>query len=306
MVEIIKNVLVEDFSKALGMTIVCKGRGDVELSSISVSRPGLHLAGYYEKFPNRRVQVLGNAEHQFLKRLPEKARYNALKNLFESNICCLIIARNLEVLDEIELLANEYDCALFVSEKVTTVLIHDLMIYLNDTLAPTDYLHGVLMDIHGIGVLITGPAGIGKSETALELINRGHRLVADDTVQVWDNGERLVGKSPQNIQYYMDVRGIGIINVRTMYGSGAVRPEKAIDIVCELNPWKPELNYDRLGNEHNVTKILDREILTFKIPVQSGRNIPTIIEAAAKKFRLEEQLGMSAIDELIKNIFNNN
>lgn len=303
MAEIIKNVLVEDFAKELGLTVVCAGRGDVELSSISVSRPGLHLAGYYEKFPNRRVQVLGNAEHQFLKHLPQKARYSAIKRLFESNICCLIIARNLEVLEEIETLASEFECALFVSGKVTTVLIHDLMVYLNDALAPTDYVHGVLMDIHGVGVLITGSAGIGKSETALELINRGHRLVADDTVQVLDIGDRIIGKSPANIQYYMDVRGIGIINVKTMYGSGAVRPEKAVDIICELIKWSSGTDYDILGRNKIFTKVLGRELLTFKIPVEPGRNVPTIIEAAAKKFRLEEQLGYSALDELVKNTF---
>lgn len=303
MSEVSKNVLVEEFAKQLDLNIIVKGRGDIELSSISVSRPGLHLAGYYEKFPNRRVQVIGNAEHEFLKSLPQKARYSSIKRLFERNICCLIIARNLEVLDEIETLAMEYECALFVSQKVTTVLIHDLMIYLSDLLAPTDFIHGVLLDVSGIGVLITGKAGIGKSETALELINRGHRLVADDTVQVMDSGSQIIGKSPQNIQYYMDVRGIGIINVKTMYGSGAVRPEKAVDIVCELLEWKPDVNYDRLGNAKNYTNILGKNLQTFRIPVQSGRNIPTIIEAAAKKFRLEEQLGYNATAELIKNTF---
>ncbi|MGN0819734.1 MAG: HPr(Ser) kinase/phosphatase [Christensenellaceae bacterium] len=303
MCEIIKNVSVDEFSKKLDLTVIANGSGFIELSSISVSRPGLYLAGYYEKFPNRRVQVIGNAEHQFLKRLEKKARYKAIKKLYESDICCLIISRNLSVPEEIETLANEYHCALMASDKVTTVLIHDLMAYLSEVLAPTDYLHGVLLDVSGIGVLITGETGIGKSETALELINRGHRLVADDTVMVIDSGDKIIGKSPSNIQYYMDVRGIGIINVKTMYGSGAVRPEKAVDIVCELIPYKPDMAYDRLGNHKIYTSILGKKILTFKIPVQPGRNIPTIIEAAAKKYRLEEQLNYSAINELIKNTF---
>ncbi len=180
---------------------------------------------------------------------------------------------------------------------------HELTLYLSEELAPVDRIHGVLMDVYGVGVLITGKAGIGKSETALELISRGHRLVADDTVIVHQNGEKIVGKSPKNTQYFMEVRGIGIINVKTMYGSASVRPEKTVDILLELVAWTPDLKYDRLGNEKTYTKILDCDITSFVIPIRPGRNVPTIIEAAAKKYRLEEQLGVSATDELINNAF---
>lgn len=301
--EMVKTISVKEFAEKMQLTIVNEGRGEMELSDISISRPGLQLAGYYEKFANRRVQIIGSAEYEFIKSLPEKARYKSIKQLFSRNLCCLIIARGLEVLEEIDSLAKEYGCPLFVSDKVTTLLIHDLSLYLSEELAPVDRIHGVLMDVYGVGVLITGKAGIGKSETALELISRGHRLVADDTVIVHQNGEKIVGKSPKNIQFFMEVRGIGIINVKTMYGSASVRPEKTVDILLELVAWTPELQYDRLGNEKSFTKILDTSITSYVIPVQPGRNIPAIIEAAAKKFRLEEQLGMNATDELINKAF---
>lgn len=299
----IKTVSVKEFAERNQLKIINQGRGEIELSEISICRPGLQLAGYYEKFANRRVQVIGSAEHEFIKSLPEKARYKSVKQLFSKNLCCFIIARGLDVLDEIDQAAKEYSCPLFVSDKVTTLLMHDLTLYLSEELAPVDKLHGVLLDVYGVGVLIMGKAGVGKSETALELISRGHRLVADDTVIVHQSGEKLIGKSPKNTQFYMEVRGIGIINVKTMYGTASVRPEKSIDIILELVNWTPELNYDRLGNEKTYTTILNTDITSYVIPVQPGRNIPAIIEAAAKKYRLEEQLGMSAIDELINSAF---
>lgn len=299
----VKSVGVKEFADKLQLKVVNEGMGEVVLSDVSVSRPGLQLAGYYEKFANRRVQVIGSAEYEFIKSLPEKARNKSIKQLFSKNLCCLIIARGLEVTDEIYSSAKEYGCPVFSSDKVTTLLIHELTLYLSEELAPVDRIHGVLMDVYGVGVLITGKAGIGKSETALELISRGHRLVADDTVIVHQSGDKLLGKSPVNTRFYMEVRGIGIINVKTMYGSASVRTDKQIDILLELVAWTPELKYDRLGNERAFTKILDTDVVSYVVPVQPGRNIPAIIEAAAKKYRLEEQLGMSATDELINNAF---
>lgn len=301
--ESIKTVNVYEFAERLDLKVINEGFGEIELCDISVSRPGLQLAGYYEKFANRRVQVLGSAEYEFIKSLPEKARYKSIKQLFSKNLCCLIIARGLEVLDDVYSVAKEYNCPLFVSQKVTTILIHELTLYLSEELAPTDRIHGVLVDVDSVGVLITGKAGIGKSETALELISRGHRFVADDTVIVSLAGDKIMGKPPKNTKFFMEVRGIGIINVKTMYGSASVRLEKMVDIVVELLPWTPELHYDRLGNEKIYTDILGEKVPTFRIPVKPGRNIPAIIEAAAKKYRLEEQSGVSATDELINKAF---
>lgn len=300
--EQVKNITVEDFAEKLELEIVSSGRGELQLSSISVSRPGLQLAGYFEHFANERVQVVGNAEHEFLKCLPQRAKEQALDQLFKRELPCLIVARNLETDDELVEYAEKYDCPLFRSKAVTTVLIHDLMVYLSDLFAPTATMHGVLLDISGVGVLITGNAGIGKSETALDLISRGHRLVADDTVLLRNSSDKIVGTCPKKIQYFLEVRGIGIINVKSMFGSGAVRPEMQVDLIVELVPWNEIADYDRLGDEKNCIDILGMKKQKLLIPVSPGRNIPIIIETAARKFRLE-QLGYNAIDDLVNSTF---
>jgi len=298
----VKTVSVSEFAQKLGLRVISEGRGYIELNSISVSRPGLQLAGYFEHFSNKRVQIIGNAEHDFLRCLPTKARKKALDELFKRELPCMVVARNLEITDDLAESANQYDCPLLLSESVTSVLIHDLMVYLNVLFAPTDMVHGVLLDIAGVGVLITGNAGIGKSETALDLITRGHRLVADDTVLLKNTGEKIMGTSPEKIQYFMEVRGIGIINVKNMFGSGSVRPEKSVDIIVELVPWAEINDYDRLGNEKILVDILGIKKQKVIIPVSPGRNIPIIIETAARKFRLEE-FGYNAIDELVNATF---
>lgn len=295
---------VAEFCEKLSLQTEFEGRGEISISSISVSRPGLQLAGYYKHFANDRVQVIGNAEHEYLRSLSAAARKKSINELFACELPCLIIARGLDAMPEIIEAAREYNCPLFRSESITTVLIHDIMIYLNDMLAPNTVVHGELLDVSGVGVLITGEAGIGKSETALELITRGHRLVADDSVMVKNTGELLVGTCPNKIKYFMEVRGLGIINVKTMFGSGAIRPEKTVDLVAHLVHWDEKREYDRLGDEKNSANILGVEVPKHIIPVSPGRNIPVIIETAARKFRLEE-LGYSALDELISLSFSN-
>ena len=299
----VKVISVSEFAEKLALETVYAGRGNMELSSISVSRPGLQLAGYFEHFANVRVQIIGNAEYEFLRCLPQKAREKALDELFKRELPCLIVARNLEITDELAESARRYDCPLFRSPLVTSVLIHDMMVYLNNLFAPTDVMHGVLLDIAGVGVLITGNAGIGKSETALDLISRGHRLVADDTVLLKNTGDKIMGTCPEKIQYFMEVRGIGIINVKSMFGSGAVRPEKSVDLIAELVPWEQIKDYDRLGDEKLCVDILGIKKQKLLIPVSPGRNIPIIIETAARKFRLE-QLGYNAATELVNATFN--
>lgn len=296
------EVTCDEFAEQLGLEIIYRGRGNLIVSDISVSRPGLQLAGYFGHFAGNRVQVLGNAEHEFLKGMSEDKKKPVLEKLFASNIPCLIIARNLEADPTLVSFAEKYSCPLFRSSSITTVLIHDLMIYFNELLAPETVVHGVLLDISGVGVLITGKAGVGKSETALELISRGHRLVADDTVVIKNNGEILVGYCPGKIKYYMEVRGIGIINVKNMFGPGAIRPEKTVELVAELVPWNELNDYDRLGDVRQTTDILGMSVQKLVIPVSPGRNIPIIIETAARKFRLEE-FGYSAIDELLSTAF---
>lgn len=299
-----RTVSCEEFAEQLGLDVYFRGRGEIGISDISVSRPGLQLAGYFEHFAGDRVQVMGNAEHEFLKRLAAADKEDVLDKLFASKIPCLIMARGLEFDSRISFYAEKYNCPLLRSSSVTTVLIHDLMIYLNELLAPETLVHGGLLDIFGVGVLITGKAGVGKSETALELISRGHRLVADDSVVIKNKGEILVGTCPNKIKYYMEVRGIGIINVKNMFGPGAIRPEKTVELVAQLVPWNELSDCDRLGDVKQTEEILGISVPKLVIPVSPGRNIPIIIETAARKFRLEE-FGYSAVDELLNATFNN-
>ncbi len=298
----VRVVSCEEFAEQLGLEIVYAGRGNMTIDSISVSRPGLQLAGYFQHFASDRVQVIGNAEHEFIKSLPLEKKERMFEKFFVDNLPCVVMARNLEVDEVLGETARRCSCPIFRSSAVTTVLIHDLMVYLNELLAPVTVMHAVMLDISGVGVLITGHAGVGKSETALELISRGHRLVADDTVIVKNNGEILVASCPKKIQYYMEVRGIGIINVKTMFGPGAIRPEKTVELVAELVHWNELSDIDRLGDEKASTEILGMTVPKLIIPVSPGRNIPIILETAARQFRLEE-LGYSAVDELLSKAF---
>ncbi|MBQ7643291.1 MAG: HPr(Ser) kinase/phosphatase, partial [Clostridia bacterium] len=199
----------------------------------------------------------------------------------------------------------KYGCPLFRSGKITTVLINEITIYQNELLAPTKVVHGVLLDIFGIGTLITGRSGVGKSEIALELVNRGHRLVADDSVILKNINDQIIGKAPERIRYYMEIRGIGIINVQQMFGPGAIRPEKRVDIIVELSPWAEGNTYDRIGYEENYEEVLGIQKPKIVVPVSPGRNIPVILETAARKYRLK-QAGFDASTDLMKSVFGDN
>lgn len=297
-----ETISAKKFAEALNLEIIFEGRGSLTLNSISVSRPGLQLTGYFKHFDHNRVQLIGNAEHEYLLSMNKGDRDKNLDELFKRDIPCIILANNLKMLDSLLKYAKKYNCPVFLSKQITTVLAHELTIYQEELLAPTLISHGVLVEVFGVGVLITGKAGIGKSETALDLITRGHRLVADDTVVIKNIGENLVGKSPEKIQYFMEVRGIGIINVRTMYGPGAIRPVKTVDLIVDLVKWDDNHNYDRLGDVKYKEEVLGILKPKLTIPVTPGRNIPAIIETAARKFRLDEA-GYDATAELISRTF---
>ena len=298
----VETVSVKQFANALNLEIIFEGRGNITLNSISVNRPGIQLTGYFEHFDHNRVQLIGNAEHEYLSTLDEEKQLKVLTELFSRDVPCMIISSNLSVTESILKCAKQFNCPLFLSKQLTTVLSHELTIYQSELLAPTLIVHGVLVEVFGVGVLITGHAGIGKSETALELITRGHRLVADDSVIIKNMGEILLGKSPENIRYFMEVRGIGIINVQTMYGPGSIRPEKTVDMIIELVKWEDGADYERLGDIKLSKDILGMKKPKIVIPVSPGRNIPVIIETAARKYRLD-QTGYDATAELIARTF---
>lgn len=296
------KVSVESFAKELELEVVSRGRGELILRSVNVSRPGLQLAGYFVHFDKTRVQVIGNVENEFLVGLSKEKRYVALENLIKRDIPCLIITRGIEVMPEIKELCEKYNCPLFSSQKVTTVLINEITTYKSEALAPTQVMHGELIDVFGIGILIVGESGVGKSEIALDLVTRGHRLVADDSVIIKNINDKLIGKSPRNIRYFMEIRGLGIINVRQMFGPGAISPSKTIDIIAELSPWETGKGYERIGNEEVFEEILGEKILKVTIPVTPGRNIPIVLETAARQFRLK-QAGYDAATDLMNSVF---
>ncbi|HIZ08999.1 MAG TPA: HPr(Ser) kinase/phosphatase [Candidatus Borkfalkia avicola] len=294
-----ETILLDNFCSDLGLEIVFAGRGRVTLSSYSVSRPGLQLAGYFKYFDSSRILIFGNSEYEFLRDLPPDVRRERVKMLFSyKDIPCLILSRDLPVLQEIIEEARQTGCPILRTDKVTTALMNDLFFYLNEKLAPSVTMHGVLMDISGVGILLTGHSGVGKSETAMELIKRGHRLVADDSVIIKKVADSLIGTSPEMIRYFMELRGIGIINIKNMYGSGSILNEKEIELVMELENWEEGKEYDRLGEGTLYEEILGVKVMKHVIPVKPGRNLSIIIEVAARNFRLKS-MGYDAAQELI-------
>ena len=294
-----ETILLESFCASLGLEVVFAGRGRMTLSSYSVVRPGLQLAGYFKYFDSSRIIVIGNSEYEYLRDLPLELRHERVQALMSyHDIPCIILTRDLPVPQEVIEQARLTGCPILRTDRVTTVLMNDLFYYLNKKLAPSITMHGVLMDVSGVGILITGHSGVGKSETAMELIKRGHRLVADDSVIIRREGDTLVGTSPELIRYFMELRGIGILNIKNMYGSGSILNEKSIELVMELEDWVEGKEYDRLGVGTQYETILNQKVMKHTIPVKPGRNLSIIIEVAARNFRLKS-MGYDASEELI-------
>ncbi|MBE7085851.1 MAG: HPr(Ser) kinase/phosphatase [Clostridiales bacterium] len=293
--------MLDKFASDLNLEIVYSGRGVVTLASMSVERPGLQLAGgFFNYFDSRRIILFGLSEYEYLRIFSSEERKEKISQLFihGGELPCIILSRDLPVLPEIVDTAKEYACPVFRSPKVTTDLMSDLFIYLNRLLAPSMSEHGVLMEVFGVGILLTGKSGVGKSETAMELIKRGHRLIADDNVIIKEIANQLYGTAPDIIRYFMELRGIGIINVKSMYGSGAVLDEKQIQLVIQFETWQQGKEYDRIGDEVSKTSYFGIELPKLTIPVSPGRNLAILIEVAARNFRLKS-MGYDASEELI-------
>ena len=292
-------VKTADMVKALGLEILYLGNGDsLHIETSEVSRPGLQLAGYWDYFARERTQLIGKAEASYLETLEEKDRRERIRKLMSYDIPCVIICRGMDCFPEMLEAAQERGVPVFRSKENTTMLQIRLIVFLNSYLAPRKTIHGVLVDIAGIGMLITGDSGVGKSEAALELIKRGHRLVADDVVDVSRvNDERLVGEAPEAIRHFMEIRGIGIIDIATMYGAGAIIRSKSIDMNVHLELWQKDKEYERLGLEETKTSILGVEIPQLVIPIHPGRNLAVVLEVAARNLRLK-QMGFNAAEEI--------
>lgn len=297
--DVVETITISRFASDLKLETIYAGRGMLTLSSTNITRPGLQIAGFFNCYDSKRVMVIGLTEYEYMKSFSSSELKERIARLFKyGEVPCIVVTRNLPVLPEILLAAKNYACPIFRTNKLSTGITNDLAMYLNNLLAPTTRVHGVLMDIFGVGILITGLSGVGKSETAIELIKRGHRLCADDSVMVKNVVNALLGYSPEKIRYFMELRGLGIINIKSMYGSGSVINEKKVELVVELETWNSEKNYDRLDGESFSEEILGISVPKFVIPVTPGRNIAIIIEVAARMFRLKE-MGYDASDELI-------
>ncbi|MBU8880939.1 HPr(Ser) kinase/phosphatase [Bacillus sp. FJAT-29790] len=262
-----------------------------------ISRPGIELAGFFDYYPAERIQLIGKTELTFTEKLNDIDRQIRLERLCSDITPGIIITRGLEVPYEL-IEASEREAVPVIRTKQKTTRFSSLLTnFLESKLAPTTAVHGVLVDIYGVGVLITGKSGVGKSEAALELVKRGHRLVADDCVEIRQEDENtLVGTSPELIEHLLEIRGLGIINVMTLFGAGAIRSFKRISIVMNLELWDQNKQYDRLGLDEEKMRIIDTDITKLTIPVRPGRNLAVIIEVAAMNFRLKK-MGMNAAEQ---------
>jgi HPr kinase/phosphorylase len=275
---------------------------DVLITRSEVNRPGLSLTGFFDYFAPERIQLIGRMESIYLEQLDDKQRYESLYNLFEKKPVCMIIARSIEPPKEILEVAKIFEVPLLRTAMATTDFVASLIASLKIHLAPTITRHGVLVEVYGEGILILGDSGIGKSETAIELIKRGHRLIADDAVEISKVSEKtLVGRAPSIIRHYMELRGIGIIDVKRIFGVGAVKETEKIQLVIKFEPWIEGKLYDRMGLDNETVEILGITIPAITIPVRPGRNLAVILEIAAMNQRLKK-MGYNTAEEFNKQL----
>ena len=285
--------------KALRLTELAPAPAEeLRIEASDMNRPGLQLSGFWEHFAYERPQILGLVETSYLRSLEPAIRRERLERFVSYDLPCIIICRHLAGMDDLIDMARARSIPVYRSDSDTTQLIIELIYYLNGALAPSTRMHGVLVEIYGVGVLITGNSGVGKSEAALELLKRGHRLVADDAVDIRRvSAGRLVGQAPEMVRNFMEIRGIGIINVATLFGIGSVMLSKSIDMVVHLEHWQQDKEYDRLGLTDETRKILDVDVPWLLMPIRPGRNLAVVLEVAARNLRLKQQ-GYSAAKDL--------
>lgn len=298
------SVPLSQIAEALNLTevYVAENYKETNISTVEINRPGLELTGYLEFFDNKRIQVLGNTEFSYLGRYGPEAQKMVIDSIFSFGPPAVIICRDIEPSNAILESAKLHKVSIFSTPQSTSDLTASLVQYLNKELAPRITRHGVLVEVYGEGCLLTGDSGVGKSETAIELIKRGHRLVADDAVEIRRTAQTtLYGQSPENIRHFIELRGIGIINARKLFGMGAIKLQEKIDMVINLEQWDSSKVYDRMGLDNEYMKILGVEVPTLTIPVKPGRNLAVIIEVAAMNNR-QKKMGYNAARELLKNL----
>lgn len=295
MAKIIKNFKLETIVMPLP-------EENIYISNVEVNRPGLQLCGFYQYFDNARIQIIGKSEEAFLTGFSDEEYKKRVGDFFGKKPAAVIISRNLPVSDFMKDAALKNNVPLLRTSDATSSFMSSLISFLNVELAPRVTRHGVIVEVYGEGLLILGESGVGKSETAIELVKRGHRLIADDAVEIRRVSSRsLVGSAPENIRHFIELRGIGIINARRIFGIGAVNLTSKIDLVINLEQWQSEKVYDRMGLEDQTTDILGINVPSVTIPVKPGRNLAVIIEVAAMNNR-QKKMGYNAAYELLKRL----
>lgn len=275
---------------------------DIMIKSTEINRPGIQLAGFYGYFDNSRIQIIGKTEEGYLEELTLEEQQSRYATFLSQKPPAIIIARNLEVPEFVIDIAKRYEVPVLKSKDTTSEVSAALIAFLNLQLAPRITRHGVLVEVYGEGILLLGESGVGKSETAIELVKRGHRLIADDAVEIRKvSSKSLVGSAPDNIRHFIELRGIGIINASRIFGVGAVKLTEKIDMVINLEPWDMNKVYDRMGLEAQTTEILGITVPSVTIPVKPGRNLAVIIEVASMNNR-QKKLGYNAAEDLLKRL----
>ncbi len=294
------KTLVEEFK--LEVAYASTDFESIRITVEDVARPGLQLAGFFDHYEPMRLQVMGNVEMSYMRKLPARERAAIFDRLFSYKFPALLIARGIEPHDEMLEMAKKYNITILRTKEATSAIVSSIITYLKDALAPRVTRHGVLVEVYGEGILLIGDSGIGKSEAAVELLKRGHRLIADDAVEIRKiAANSLVGTAPDLIRNYIELRGIGIINVAKLYGMGAVKLENEINLVVNIVPWNTQEAYDRLGLEDQFTEILGVKVPMNTIPITPGRNLAVILEVAAMNNR-QKKMGYNAALEFTEQI----
>ena len=276
-----------------------EGFEKTEITKDDVNRPGLQLAGFFDYFDPNRIQIMGKVESSYVEGLSSEERRSRFDRLFETGIPVLLLSRNIDVFPECLAAAQEHGVPILRTNEFTSTIMSAIIASLKVNLAPRVTLHGVLIEIYGEGVLLLGDSGVGKSETAIELVKRGHRLIADDAVEIKRVSDKtLVGTAPEVIRHFIELRGIGIVNVARVYGVGAVKLSESLDLVVQLEAWDPTKNYQRTGLENEYYDILGVSIPSTSIPVSPGRNLAVVLETAAINNR-QKKMGYNAARELL-------
>ena len=293
--KVVKQMKLENITPDIDMS-------EIEITLPDINRPALQLTGYFDHFDSERVQIIGYVEYTYLEHLPREQKIPVYEQFLGSKIPCVVYTTRTHPDEDMLKLARKYGVPILKSPQMTSAFMAEIIRWLNVELAPCISIHGVLVDVYGEGVLIMGESGIGKSEAALELIKRGHRLVTDDVVEIRRVSDvNLVGTAPDITRHFIELRGIGIIDVKTLFGVESVKNTQSIDLVIKLEEWNKDKEYDRLGLEEEYTEILGNKVVCHSLPIRPGRNLAVIVESAAVNHR-QKKMGYNAAQELYKRV----